>query len=227
MDSQLPTDANKLLQSIIWNDYYIHYQTYENMIIIEFNPDGNDEYESYRKAYGVFPMIYMYIHLIMFKTLEIVTYKMQLNSPRNIFNNLKYYTGFVCIECHGSKCRQNNKKLFCESCYDPDYLQYSDLVLMKNKNSSIENDMLLIYNYEDFTQNFDNLLYLFTRDIFNDTTNLPTAKLISINEKKKLELIKTMYSGVQHNYYSLDILNFNIGPNPNELPIPKTLLSIN
>ena len=84
--------------------------------------------------------------------------------------------------------------------------------------------MLLIYNYEDFTQNFDNLLYLFTRDIFNDTTNLPTAKLISINEKKKLELIKTMYSGIQHNYYSLDILNFNIGPNPNELPIPKTLL---
>tara|TARA_A100001011_G_scaffold387564_1_gene465572 strand:+ start:785 stop:1480 length:696 start_codon:yes stop_codon:yes gene_type:complete len=229
MNSSQETAADKLLQTIIWNDYD-HRQTYEYMMIIEFDADGDDE--SWR-----FPMIY--IHLIMFKTLEIVTYRMELKSSHNIFKNLKYNTDLTCIECRGSKCRLKNSMVFCESCYDPDYLHYWELLLIKNEKSKIEigktnirYNILFIYNYEDFTKIFDDLLYLFTseNDIWRSSNRnrylmYNTPEETSISEKRKIELIKTMYSGIKDHYCETEQNEFKVGPHPNELPIPKTLFS--
>lgn len=224
MNSSQETAADKLLQTIIRNDYD-HYQTYEYMMIIEFDAYGDDES-------GRFPMIY--IHLIMFKTLEIITYRMELKSSGDIFKNLKYNTDLTCIECHGSKCRLQNSMVFCESCYDPDYLKYWELVLIKNEKSKIEiNNTLFIYNYEDFTQIFDDLLYLFTSENQDNWMRCNrdrylmynTPEQTSISEKSKIELIKTMYSGIKDHYCETQQNEFKVGPHPNELPIPKTLFS--
>lgn len=230
MNSELSIEADKLLQTIIWNDYD-HNQTYKYMMIIEFDADGDDES-------GRFPIIY--IHLIMFKTLEIVTYRMELKSSRDIFKNLKYNTDLTCIECRGSKCRQKNSMVFCESCYDPDYLHYWELVLIKNKKSKIEIDkknitksILFIYNYEDFTKIFVDLLYLFTsepdtwyRDNRDSYLFYNSPEEISISEEKRLELIRNMYFGIKEHYNELEQKEFNVGPNPNDIPVPKNLLSV-
>ena len=221
------TEADKLLYEFLNNDYH-HCQRYEYMMIIEFDPDLEEDEEEQDESY-------IKIHLIMFKTLEIVTYQMNLNTPGNVFKNLKYNTDLTCIECRGSKCRLQNSMVFCESCYDPDYLQYWELVLIKNKKSKIEfNNTLFIYNWEDFTEIFDDLLYIFTSkpDTWHNDKrhsylfyNTPEKSYIS--EKRKLELIKTMYSGITEHYCETEQKEFKVGPHPDELPIPKTLLSIN
>ena len=239
--------ADKLLYEFIMNNYH-HYQRYEYMMIIEFDPDleedeeedeeeedeeDEEEDESYYKANR--HQKYIKIHLIIFNTLEIVTYQMDLNTPCNVFENLKYNTDLTCIECHGSKCRLKNSTVFCESCYDPDYLHYWELVLIKNKKSKIKrrNNTLFIYNWEDFTEIFDDLLYLFTskpdtwhRDKRHSYLFDTIPKRIRISKKRKLELIKTMYSGITEHYCEREEKEFKVGPHPNELPIPKTLLSI-
>lgn len=130
MNSEPRTDADKLLYNILMNDYihnYEHNQTYEYMMIIEFDPEPEkeEEDESYRKAFG--RQKYIKIHLIMFKTLEIITYQMDLNTPGNVLKNIEYNTNLQCIECR-SKCRLKNSMVFCESCYGPDSLHYWELV---------------------------------------------------------------------------------------------------
>ena len=124
--------------------------------------------------------------------------------------------------------------VFCESCYDPDYLKYWELVLIKNEKSKIEiNNTLFIYNYEDFTQIFDDLLYLFTSENQDNWMRCNrdrylmynTPEQTSISEKSKIELIKTMYSGIKDHYCETQQNEFKVGPHPNELPIPKTLFS--
>ena len=240
MNSEQATNLTDLLESILMKDRkcnYKHRQTYEYGIVIEFDPkpeedeeesSDEEEYEPYYKR--SMNRTYIKIHLIMFKTLEIVTYQMKLKSSSDVFKNLKYNSQLTCIKCNGSKCREKNSKVFCESCYDPDDLNYWELVLIKNKTSKIEvNNTLFIYNLEYFTQIFDGLLYYFTSEQNSSRTygnyllsNYP--KNIPISERKKLQLIQTMYSGIKKYYCETEQKEFKVGPHPNELPIPKNFI---
>lgn len=172
---------------------------------------------------------YMMVHMIDMRSLEIVTYKTQTQPISTIIDNISYCNNMTTSQCHGDKCRKIGPDELCLSCNDPDYLSFYELLWLL-EDAKVFDEKLIIYTKEDYEKVFDNML-----DVFTETYICPSGlypgdpDLVNISEKEKVNLIDTVYSAFTKSWNPLRnyLDELNIGPDPNELPIPTTLLNKN
>jgi hypothetical protein len=170
---------------------------------------------------------YMMIHAIDMRSLEIVTYKKRTQTMNTIIQNNSYCNNMTISKCRGHKCREFGPEELCLSCYPADNLSFYE-VLNLFEDAKVVGEMLIIYTEEDYDKVFNNVLNIFTQTYVCHSRYEPEdPELVNIGENNKIKLIDNVYSTFLKSCLRNYLDELKIGSDPNELPIPTTLLNKN
>ena len=216
--SQIHQLMQKQMYDLVYNFANIELHDYvsnRRLIMIEFEQFG---FSNSNMSYG-----YIIIHLMDLESMEIVSYKKQIQTISTIIQNYCYCNDVKLVECRGDKCRNFDHESLCTSCYDPDYLNYYELLNFIEYAKKF-NEILFIYTNEDY-EILNEIMDYFTNTYVTHGINTESPSLVDVGYNKKMDLIDNMYSAFLKGYGPLSNYRNNLytGPDASKLPFPTQL----